>query len=105
MRKVVFSSLQQQRKGELKHFPRQVSFIHSLTVGTVESSLIDWLVFLGGILYKIHYSFGGGRQVEQGQKEGLSDTQGFCHNQLKKGLLFVARQSAFHLTDVLSNSQ
>lgn len=44
--------------------------------------LIGWPVFLAGILLEIHYPFGGGRQVEQGQEEGSieSDTQGFCRN-------------------------
>ncbi len=48
----------------------------------LENILIGWLLFLAGILLKIHYPFGGGRQVEQGQEEGLSesDTQGFGNN-------------------------
>lgn len=47
-----------------------------------ENILSDWLLFLAGILLKIHYPFGEGRQVEQGQEEGMSesDTQDFGHN-------------------------
>lgn len=58
----------------------------------LENILTDWLVFLAGILLKIHYPFGGGIQVEQGQEDGLSesDTQGFCL-WLKHAVLFVAR--------------
>lgn len=48
----------------------------------LENPLIGWLVFLADILLKIHYPFGGGRQVEQGQEEGSSesDTKGFRRN-------------------------
>lgn len=38
----------------------------------LENILINWLFFLAGILLKIHYPFGGGRQ---GQEEGLSDSE------------------------------
>lgn len=71
----------------------------------LENILTDWLVFLAGILLKIHYPFGGGKQVEQGQEEGLSesDTQGFCHNWLKHAVLFLARQSLSNLTEKLTH--
>lgn len=60
--------------GKKKHYsPVLLSSVKIADV-PLENILIDWLVSLAGILLKIHYPFGGGRQVEQGQEEGLSES-------------------------------